>query len=180
MNLFQVIKHLYPELEDDKDFVLYDDGTGVRIYKWNTDKPQPTEEEINSTWSEIGLKMAKDEKIAELDRLCNATILGTFEFQYTDGNTYLFWNDVSAQANFDKLLNAFTQGMLTTPIMWTAYDSNNNVVRLSFDSATFLELYKAHLGHIQNSISKFRDVLQPQVEACTTIDDVNTITWDSI
>lgn len=123
------------------------------------------------------LVQAKEDKINELDMMCNQTILGTFQFQYTDGNTYSFWNDLSAQSNFDKLLNAFTQGMLTTPIMWTAYDSNNNVVRLAFDSSEFLNLYKAHLNHIQTNISKFRDTLQPQVEACTTVDDVNAIVW---
>jgi hypothetical protein len=130
------------------------------------------------------LAEAKKDKMSQLDRACAQTIMGTFDYQYTDGKTYSFYNDATAQANFDKLLNAFNGSMITS-VPWTAYDSNGNVVRLTFDSATFIDLYKAHLNHIQSNIAKFRDELQPQVEAITVqdgnvqaaIDAVNAIVW---
>lgn len=122
------------------------------------------------------LNNVKEQKINELDRACSQAILANFTYQYSDGNTYSFSNDETAQGNFDKVLNAFDKN-LATSISWTTYDSSNNIVRLTFDSTSFTDLYKAHLNHIQSNISKFRDVLQPQVEACTTVEAVNAIVW---
>lgn len=125
------------------------------------------------------LVQAKNDKMAELDRACTQTILGTFTFQFTDGNTYTFYNDMIAQSNFDKVYNCFAASLVTS-MSWTAYDSNNNAVRLTFDQPTFMNLYKAHLNHIQGNISQFRDTLQPQVESATTVDAVNAITWTGV
>lgn len=121
------------------------------------------------------LNNVKEKKMDELNGACSESIVGNFSYDY-NGVTYYFSNDVSAQANFDKVGRAFDKGMITT-ISWTASDSSGNISRLSFDSTTFESLYSAHLQHIQTNISRFRDTLQPQVESATTVDEVNAITW---
>lgn len=122
------------------------------------------------------LRQEKDKKIQELNHACSQTILGRF-FSDVNGITYSFSNDMEAQANFEKADRAFERGLITE-ILWTAHDVNGDVVRLTLDATAFEGVYIDHLSHIQDNISKFRDVLMPQVESCTTVEEVNSIKWE--
>lgn len=53
MNVYQVIKHLHPQLKAERDFVLRDDGEGAYILRWNVEIPEPTEEELAQAWEAI-------------------------------------------------------------------------------------------------------------------------------
>lgn len=117
----------------------------------------------------------KEKKILELNSACNSTILGRFT-QEVNGQVYAFSNDAEAQANFEKADRAFEKGRLTE-IIWTAYDTDGNVARIILTSENFESVYMAHLIHIQSNISKYRDVLMPQVEQATTVNEVNSIVW---
>lgn len=121
------------------------------------------------------LEELKQEKLAELSRRCNQTIIGKFSFDY-NGVTYYFSCDTEAQSNFEKVDRAFDKARMTE-INWTSYDVGGNAVRLTFDKASFEGLYLAHLNHIQSNISKLRDVLMPIVLEATA-DELNAVTWD--
>lgn len=125
---------------------------------------------------DLQLAALKEAKIKELEMACSQTILGEFT-TVINGVTYSFSHDEQAQQNFKDAKLAFMSGDITE-ITWTAYDSNGKVARLQLDDQTFNTVYMAHLNHILSNISKFRDTLQPQVEACTTIDQLNAITWE--
>lgn len=118
----------------------------------------------------------RSKKLQELKEACNITILGRFSHVFGE-DTYYFSNDMEAQANFEKCDRAFEKGRLTE-IPWTAYDSEENVVRLIFDSASFEPLYISHLTHIQSNIVKFRDILMPRVVAAQTVPELVAINWD--
>lgn len=141
---------------------------------------------INWTNAPDPLRTAKDVKVAELNAACNKTIFSNFLY-VVNGVDYYFPNDDTAQKNFDKFYNAFRDGMATFPLKFTCYDTSGKVYRLPFDESTFPELYKAHLGHIANNVSYFRDDLELQVEAISVqdgdiqsaINQVNAIVWDS-
>lgn len=126
--------------------------------------------------AELQLADLKESKINELSMACNQAILGEFT-TVINGVTYSFSNDEQAQQNFKDAKLAFMSGDITE-ITWTAYDSNGKVTRLQLNKQTFNSVYMAHLNHTLSNISKFRDTLQPQVEACTTIDQLNAITWE--
>lgn len=121
------------------------------------------------------LSDARKLKEAELNAMCNKTINGRFPFEI-DGTTYRFSNDSEAQDNFDKCARAFDKSLMTE-IAWTAYDSNNQVVRIPINATLFEDMYVAHLNHIQGNISKFRDFLMPLVQAATTIEEIEAVTW---
>lgn len=53
MNFYRALKHLYPDLELDIDFVLKDDGAGPYILKWNPKTPLPTDAALLEAWNEI-------------------------------------------------------------------------------------------------------------------------------
>jgi hypothetical protein len=121
------------------------------------------------------LAAVKTKKINELDSACSTAILGEFT-AVVNGTTYSFAHDVNAQTNFTSAKLAFIDGSTTT-ITWTAYDSNGNVVRLQLTADLFNTVFTAKLEHTTNNISRFRDTLAPQVNAATTVDAVNAITW---
>lgn len=121
------------------------------------------------------LASVKRAKLTELNKICNQTIMGKFSHDI-DGVTYYFSNDTEAQANFEKCDRAFEKNRITE-IAWTAYDTNENIVRILFDYAKFEFVYLSHLGHIQNNITKLRDFLMPMIYSSTTVEEVNSITW---
>jgi XkdW protein len=55
MKLPAAIMHIYPELKVNVDFGVGDlsDGNGAFIEFWNTDKPEPTQEQLEAAWEEI-------------------------------------------------------------------------------------------------------------------------------
>lgn len=122
------------------------------------------------------LDAAKSDKKGFLNQQCNETITGKFAYTYDDGVSYYFSCDMEAQSNFEKVDRAFDKGRMTE-ITWTAYDSLGNAVRLSFNQTNFENLYLAHLNHIQENISKFRDDLMPQVMNATTVEELQSIQW---
>ncbi|MCZ8512395.1 hypothetical protein O9H85_08105 [Paenibacillus filicis] len=121
------------------------------------------------------LTTAQTQKIAELNDKCKQTILGGFT-STVSGVSYQFSYDAEAQSNFTKAGRAFDKAIITS-IKWTAYDSTGNVVRLTLDAPTFDSVFKDSLAHLNTQLSKFRDTLQPQVMACTTVAQVQAISW---
>lgn len=130
---------------------------------------------VESRSSEEVLQAAKEQKEAELNERCSEEILDMFTVQI-DGVTYWFSNDREAQANFDKADRAFDKGRIQE-IPWTAYDKTGAVVRLLLNPINFEPVYMAHLGHIQNNISKFRDTLMAQVDAAQSPEEVELVQW---
>ncbi|AKG36476.1 XkdW family protein [Paenibacillus durus] len=70
MDLYLAIKHIFPSVQVDKDFVLLDksDGKGPYIAVWNLDAPRPTEEELQAAW-EACLEAEANKPPAEPDEL---------------------------------------------------------------------------------------------------------------
>lgn len=121
------------------------------------------------------LEIEKSNKLEELNQACNDTILGVFQVA-VNGSTYSFSHDLAAQQNFSNAKLAFMDNLLTT-ISWTAYDNDNNVVRLTLDKDAFNTVYLAHLNHVSSNISKFRDTLQSQVESAINKAQLDNIVW---
>jgi YHS domain-containing protein len=124
------------------------------------------------------LVQAREKKKQELGVACNQAILGKFEAQ-VDGVSYYFSNDSEAQSNFKDAKLSWVDGdlMPNDIITWTAYDINDNVVRLDLNKAKFDIVYRAHAQLARDNVSKLRDTLEPQVDAATAPEDVNNIVW---
>lgn len=121
------------------------------------------------------IEEVKQKKISELNIACEQAILGYFKAT-VDGLEYSFSNDVEAQSNFKDALWAFEKGKLTT-IKWTAYDAEDNIVRLDIDIEKLSDVNIARLTHQQTQVAKFRDILEPKVKAATTVGEVESIVW---
>jgi XkdW protein len=80
MKMPEAIKHIYPELRVNIDFGVGDlsDGNGAFIEFWNTDKPKPTQSQLDAAWEEIkdipevqpkSIEEILEEKDAQIRRL---------------------------------------------------------------------------------------------------------------
>lgn len=184
MNMDMTIKHLYPNISD-SDFMLKNDGGETYIYSWESEFPEPTKEMLESVKSQVELENEKQIKKVELNKACNQTIIGKFAAN-VDGVTYYFSNDAEAQSNFKDAKMSFDDGTIDLYmgglVMWTAYDENGNVVRLTLNKSQFIPVNVARMFHQQNNISKLRDELEPMINAVTietpdALNIVRSITW---
>jgi hypothetical protein len=51
MDITLAIKHIYPKLNSREDFEVFDLGEGIFV-EWKSEKPQPTEEELQTAWND--------------------------------------------------------------------------------------------------------------------------------
>lgn len=149
---------------------------GVTSYRVN-----PTTKELEFDYEPtFDLEEYKAFKLQELTRKCSESILGRFTstITNTDGSTITlqFSNDAEAQSNFKDGIWALETGKVAS-VSWTAYDEAGKVVRINLDLAQLENVNVDRLTHQQTNISKLRDILQPQLEACTTKEEAEAIVW---
>lgn len=122
------------------------------------------------------LEMAKRRKDAELNDACNQAILAGFDHTI-NGVTYHFSFDLEAQLNFIGAERLLSKGLVTS-INWTV-QRDGQYERIPITKEILDELSVTILQHKNSNISKYRDVLLPRVYSATTIEEVESITWDS-
>ena len=151
-------------------------GFGKSFYdpKWNFDLNQWEE----GRDSELLLAERKLQKKAELNKICQDSILKGFHYAFND-SIYHFSYDSEAQKNMSDRWNLFQNDMIDS-IRITAYDENEKDARLVFDKLEFNALYLKSVQHKEHCISKYRDDLLPLVEQAMTIEQVEAITWDTV
>lgn len=136
----------------------------------------PTTREIEFNYdSTFDLEQYKTFKLQELSQKCGQAILGRFS-SIVGTTTYQFSNDTEAQSNFKDGIWALENNKVAA-VTWTAYDELGKIVRISLDLAQLINVNVDRLTHQQMNVAKLRDTLQPQLEACTTKEEVEAIVW---
>lgn len=76
MDINKSIKKIYPELEFDKDFIVFDnsDGKGQQIKWLNKKVKQPTKAELEKAWIEV----EKEIKAEQIDKETRETIFAKY------------------------------------------------------------------------------------------------------
>ena len=52
MNIAITLQHLFPDSVPRVDWLVVDDGSGQRIAEWNLPDAQPTNEQLNTAWTD--------------------------------------------------------------------------------------------------------------------------------
>jgi hypothetical protein len=120
------------------------------------------------------LKEAKQRKFDELDAKCEEEILGYFKASVND-EEYLFSFDEKAQSNFIGVFSLFTQGLITE-IEWTAWQ-DEEAKRVTLDKDQFTSVVLLAFAHRDGKVKRLRNELQPILEACETLEEINEVTW---
>lgn len=121
------------------------------------------------------LEHIKSIKFDELNSACNKDISGYFDAP-VGSETYTFSFDTEAQSNFIGSLALFNEGLMTE-VEWTAW-KGDTPHRVTLSKEQFLNVALLAYREKDAKIAKLRNVLQPRIEACTTIAEVQAISWD--
>lgn len=123
------------------------------------------------------LEMFKNIKDQELNQACNDAIMAGFD-HVIDGFKYHFSFDTEAQLNFQGIRPLLAEGIIAQ-VDWTV-SRDGNYHRIPVDKKLMDELTVAILMHKDGNVRKYRNILLPKVYEATTIEEVNSINWDSI
>lgn len=176
MSLYNAIKHLYPDISDN-DFLLYNDGTGEVILRWDSELPLPPADVLNAVEKEQELATTKKAKNEELNNACNLAILEGFTHEI-NGQVYWFSYDNEAQGNFRDGRDILKDGILTE-VPWTVRIGgiNGEYTRIPVTLELMNELTLKIMEHKMSKIGKYRDFLMPLVSGATTPEEVAEVVW---
>jgi hypothetical protein len=117
------------------------------------------------------LSTYKEQKIAELNRRCNESILAGFTSNALGIDSFYSF-DYDAQLNFSGMLNAITAELVPEPVVWKASNVPQNHTFTQFKT-----VFLHGLAHKNNMISKYW-TLKNQVDLAGSNEEVALISWD--
>lgn len=123
------------------------------------------------------LEKAKFSKDQELNQACNDAILSGFD-HIIGGSSYHFSFDTEAQLNFQGIRPLLSEGIIPK-VDWTV-TKDGEYYRIPVDKKLMDELTIAILMHKDGNVRKYRNQLLPKVNEATTVEEVNSINWNSI
>lgn len=118
------------------------------------------------------LQRQKERRIAQLKEECSQRILDGFEYL-----GFKFGFSTSDQSNITSTMMAMQMG-ITTEIEWTVRTLEGETARVTLDVDNFKEMAKVALAHKDDHIKYLRNVLEPKINACTTLQELEKITWE--
>ncbi|PGT10310.1 hypothetical protein COD03_21330 [Bacillus cereus] len=173
-----VIEHYL--MSDRKIEMALSEGRRIITFCWKESFYKPRFDDSMNDWIEgvnvdSILPIIKESKFNELNQACNKDISGYFDAP-VGSETYTFSFDAEAQANFIGSLALFNEGLMTE-VEWTAW-KDDKAHRVNLSKEQFMSVAFIAYREKDAKISKLRNVLQPRIEACTTIEEVKAISWD--
>lgn len=169
MNIGQIIAWKWPNAAPTKDYsVVADPLTGEQhIEFWNLPDPQPTDQDFQSWW----VPCLKDSKIAQLKQKCYETIIAGFT-STASGTQHTYGLDEKDQRNLNGQLSILMLDNTITSVTWKTLDAG--VITLTRDQ--FMQLCKDAEAFKRSNIEKYWNLVS-QVQAATTVDQINAINW---
>lgn len=136
---------------------------------------EPSEKWISENNPLKPISEIKLEKIAELSKICNETILFGFDSTVKYGESKHFTLDLEDQQNMDGYLNIIANG-LQVPIMWKSSDM---LVADAWTIEEFKQFYtEAALFKLQ-TIQKYHNLRAYIMDSNRTQEEIDVITWDT-
>lgn len=182
MDIVLAIQALYPTAILNTDYYLTDnsDGQGTNIANWNTIKlgTQPTIASLETYYTDnLALPQAQQAQIASLTLSCSSTITAGYTSSAL-GSVYTYGNNTIDQLNMASsviaaLINANTANW-TTP-MWCE-NSAGVWEYMQHTAAQVNEVGVSGKTFVVANQTKLAN-LKTQVNAATTIEAVQAITW---
>jgi hypothetical protein len=165
----------YPELTPYEDFTLRDDGGGVYIDVWKSEKPKPSPADLKAWGEDESFQQAKADKYAELDRACREAITNTRFTATIGGVAYDFSYDTEAQGRLKGTPFLLSEGIAPS-VPWNAY-VNGQRTTVPINLADFKVLAAEAYKHEMKYVIKFREILV-YWQTAKTLEDLKAISWN--
>lgn len=172
--MLQTLLNRYPELTKD-DVRLRDDGEGVYVDYWNSDKPKPSPADLLAWNEEDTFLQKKADKYDELDRKCREAITNTRFTSILEGVAYDFSYDAEAQGRLKGTPFLLSEGIAPS-IPWNAYlNGQRTTVAITLEHFKILaaDAYK----HEMTYVIKFREKIA-MLQLAEDLPAVEAISWE--
>lgn len=157
------------DAEDTEDVIVTPCPDGFFRPRWDREARQWVEGDPAAL-----LEHRKCTKIEELKSACNAAIVSGFQATWADGTTYTYKSDETDQRNLTLRAIAVQNDPSITTVEWETVEAG--VVAHSRED--FLAVVRACDEHIQRCLARLRE-LKAAVEAATTVEEIDEITWEN-
>jgi len=148
-------------------------GSGFKIEEVEILKEEEYQARINQN-----IDLIKKEKINELNQKCNQAIINGF-YSDADGTKKLYDFELENQVNLStKAYQLQIAKLAGQSIESVSYYAKGETCH-DYTAEQFLKLAQDGETWKTTNIVKYKDVLKPKVEACTTVKEVDAITWES-
>lgn len=159
------------------DVILRDDGEGPYIEQWNISyKSCPTPELLETIMEDYELDEAKRLKLIELEHCFNSEMCSSFESDVS-GETHRYSFNEEAQKYFLIAIDAID--LIDDPelvVEWRTVDDNGLVY---LTKAQVKQLYLESSYFVMSRLGMYR-YNQQQIEALTTVEDVNNYVFQRL
>lgn len=156
--------------EIDKDIIVVERPQGLYKAKWDGNK-----------WIEtvtVSLDTFKRIKVNELSLACNNAIINSF-YSDADGTKKLYDFELENQVNLSiKAYQIQIAKLAGQSIGNISYYAKGETCH-DYTAEQLLKLAQDGENWKTANIVKYKDKLKPMVLACTTVDEVNAIAWES-
>lgn len=123
------------------------------------------------------LNLIKEIKISKLNAACGNAIINEF-YSSADGEMRLYDFETIDQLNIStksgQLEIEELAGQTVSDFSYYAHDGNCH----NYTAAQFIQLAKDGINWVTKCTTYYQDTLKPKVNACTTVTEVEAITWD--
>jgi XkdW protein len=157
----------YPQAIQNVDFVVKRNEEGQYISEWKYPSPMPTIKELEEAYYDY----LKRSQIEVLNKRCNEEIIKDFVSAST-GFTFEF--EAHDQDNLSQQAILLLGDSTIDSVLWKTKDAGVQ----TFTRDQFFIILKESEAHKKSAISKYWD-LKSQVELATTIEEIESIKWDS-
>ena len=123
------------------------------------------------------VEQAKSVKKKHFSKVCQEKILHGFEFVWK-GKLYHFSYDYESQTNFQETYHLFQNSVIES-VKWSA-KLDGESVRIDLNKKDFEAVFFASVRHKQAHISKFKDQIEPLIEAQSTTEGLEAISWNGL
>jgi hypothetical protein len=167
-NIPFAIMTLYPQAIQNVDFIVKQDSEGKQyISKWDYPSPMPTLNELEEAYYDF----FKKSQIEVLNTRCNKEISNGFVSAST-GFTFEF--EAHDQDNLSQQAILLLGDSSIVSVDWKTKDAGIQ----TFTREQFFTIIKESEEHKKSNIGKYW-TLKAQVESATTIEAIESVTWDS-
>jgi hypothetical protein len=167
------LNHMFPKIDKSQYELMIDTAGNFYITRWDsTDTPKPNVTDIENYWNSTGmLEYFKEQKKSELKAFRDAALTGNFTSSAL-GAEHTYLSDPTSMVYFNATMNRFLNDSTFTTVKWWTVDAGY----LDHDKDQFFKVFND--GH-QFGISQDEKLAQlnADVDAATTVDAIDAITW---
>lgn len=136
----------------------------------------PNDKYISLDKALTDLSVLKQAKLSQLEQLCADSITNGFDSD-VNSVSYRFSCSLSAQANFQGADELFKDGLITESEWTVINNTTGKVERIILSKEVFNSIKPLVFQHINENISRLRNMLEPQVDSAATNEEVDAVVW---